>query len=140
MKAHDILSEALGLLSGAIVRTRDVDQHIRAIADTAADIRDGIAPQLGIEPHAAGVLAEEMEQQRDSLLSLDCKLAVLRMHLRSLAPALKTGVHLDRLGIPRGAIAVEAQPEAAGRPLPLDMVQHLCYNDAPCPPHVLASR
>jgi hypothetical protein len=105
MKAHDILAEVIGLLSGALAHVDTVDSTLRAVADTSSDIGDGFAPESGIEPEAAVTLAHVLRVERDTLLALRCNLSIVRMHVRSLAPALKTGVQLDRLGIPRGGEA-----------------------------------
>jgi len=110
MKAHDILAELIGLLSGALARVDDIDATIRAVSETATDIGDGVALPMGIEPHAARTISGLLSVERDSLRQLAVMLSLARMHARSIAPSLKTGVHLNRLGIPSdggGAPATE---------------------------------
>jgi len=119
MKAHDILAELLGILSGALARVDDIDATIRAVRDTAEDIEEGVTVPAGIDRDAARTLANLLTVERASLRQLHASLCVARMHARSLAPSFKTGVQLDWLGIPRGgagapATKLEASPGRSG--------------------------
>src|SRR4051794_23391429 len=95
MKAQTILTDLIGLLSGALARIEDIDLTLGAVRDTAEEIEDGICGCTGVDRASAGTLADILTVERSALRAVTMQLAVARMQARSLAPSLKTRAQLE---------------------------------------------